>query len=164
MDWLRAGLLLYSTDFEKQHNFSRCHLSINLSAGFFPHGIMFLYVVRFWILAHRSCIHIWTLVMLRSLQQPHASPCLTQGPFVFYVGIRVVWCCEILYSHDFVWPVVVTCIFCAVATHIEQLERHTKLANRRATWEAANGAESLVLQVQQFHLLGVCLTFPRIWH
>jgi len=102
--------------------------------------------------------------MLRSLQQPQASPCLTQGSFVFCVGIRVVWCCEILHSHDFVWPVAVACIFCAVATHIELLERHTKLANRRATWEAANGAESLVLQVQQFQPLGVCLTFPQIRH
>jgi len=164
VDWLRAGLLLYSSDFEKQHNFSHRHLTITLSAGFAPHGIMFLYVVRFSILALHSYIQIWTLVMLRSFQQPHASPCLTQGSFIFCVGIRVVWCCETLYSHDFVWPAVVACIFCDVTTHIELLERHSKLANRRATWKAANGAESLVLQVQQFQLLGICLIFPRIRH
>ena len=49
--------------------------------------------------------------ILRNLQQPHASPWLPQGSFAFCVGIRVVCCCEIVNSHDFVWPVVAVCIF-----------------------------------------------------
>jgi hypothetical protein len=43
-----------------------------------------------------------------------------------------------------------TCIFCEVATHVELLERHTKLANRLETLKAANGVERLVFKCSNF--------------
>ena len=51
-----------------------------------------------------------------------------------------------------------TCIFCEVATHIELLERYTKLANRRATWKGANGAERRVFKCRNFN----CQRLPHI--
>jgi hypothetical protein len=96
---------------------------------------------------------------------PRLSYSLTAAkfqPFIFYVWLHLVLCCEHDHFHDFVW-------FLLLAWTILSYNRtHTEgwkpCANRLPVWTLENfqRCRELVLQVMQFQGTGVWLKFPGV--